>query len=101
MLNNSTERGWVAGPVFWPMFVVSTCAAIIASQAMISATYSMIRNAMALRCFPRVTVIHTSKKVQGQIYIPEINWTIMVLSICIVGGFRSTTQISHAYGATT
>lgn len=80
------------------MFVVATCAAIIASQAMISATYSMIRNAMALGCFPRVTVRHTSTKVHGQIYIPEINWTVMVLSICIVGGFRSTTQIGHAYG---
>ncbi|KAG0578917.1 hypothetical protein KC19_4G060000 [Ceratodon purpureus] len=85
-------------PVYWPMFGVATCAAIIASQAMISATYSMIRNAMALGCFPRVTVIHTSKKVHGQIYIPEINWIVMVLSICIVGGFRSTTQIGHAYG---
>ena len=65
---------------------------------MISATYSMIRNAMALNCFPRVTVIHTNKKLHGQIYIPEINWVIMVLSITIVGGFRSTTQIGHAYG---
>lgn len=80
------------------MFAVSTMAAIIASQAMISATYSMIRNAMALGCFPRVTVIHTSKSVHGQIYIPEINWTIMILSISIVAGFRSTTQIGHAYG---
>ncbi|KAG0621682.1 hypothetical protein M758_3G040100 [Ceratodon purpureus] len=85
-------------PVYWPMFVVATCAAIIASQAMISATYSMIRNAMALGCFPRVTVVHTSRKIHGQIYIPEINWIIMVLSITIVGGFRSTEQIGHAYG---
>jgi KUP system potassium uptake protein len=85
-------------PVYWPMFAVSTCAAIIASQAMISATYSMIRNAMALGCFPRLTVRHTSRKVHGQIYIPEINWIIMCLSISIVGGFRSTEQIGHAYG---
>lgn len=53
---------------------------------------------MALGCFPRVTVIHTSKKVHGQIYIPEINWIVMCLSIAIVGGFRSTEQIGHAYG---
>nr|XP_024370161.1 putative potassium transporter 12 [Physcomitrium patens] len=85
-------------PVYWPMFAVATCAAIIASQAMISATYSMIRNAMALGCFPRVTIIHTSMKVHGQIYIPEINWMLMVLSIVIVGGFRSTSEIGHAYG---
>lgn len=88
----------VPKPIYWPMFGVATCAAIIASQAMISATYSMIRNAMSLGCFPRVTIVHTSKKVHGQIYIPEINWIIMVLSITIVGGFRSTTQIGHAYG---
>lgn len=65
---------------------------------MISATFSMVRNAMRLGCFPRVTVRHTSKKIHGQIYIPEINWTIMCLSISIVAGFRDTTQIGNAYG---
>jgi KUP system potassium uptake protein len=88
----------VPKPVFWPMFAVSTGAAIIASQAMISATFSMIRNAMALGCFPRVTVRHTSKRIHGQIYIPEINWLVMCLSISIVAIFRSTTQIGNAYG---
>ncbi len=87
-----------AEPIFWPMFAVSTGAAIIASQAMISATFSMIRNAMALGCFPRVTVRHTSKRIHGQIYIPEINWLVMCLSIAIVAIFRSTTQIGNAYG---
>jgi KUP system potassium uptake protein len=80
------------------MFVVATAAAVVASQAMISATFSMIRSAMALGCFPRVTVIHTSRKYHGQIYIPEINWLLMVLSICIVAGFRSTKDIGNAYG---
>ncbi|CAK9876264.1 unnamed protein product [Sphagnum jensenii] len=84
--------------VYWPMFVVATAAAVVASQAMISATFSMIRSAMALGCFPRVTVIHTSRKYHGQIYIPEINWLLMVLSICIVAGFRSTNDIGNAYG---
>jgi len=105
LMKNQTEEdvGYtfyrsIPKPVYWPMFGLATCAAIIASQAMISATYSMIRNAMALGCFPRVTVIHTSKKVHGQIYIPEINWIVMCLSIAIVGGFRSTEQIGHAYG---
>ncbi len=87
-----------AEPIFWPMFAVSTGASIIASQAMISATFSMIRNAMALGCFPRVTVRHTSKRIHGQIYIPEINWLVMCLSISIVAIFRSTTQIGNAYG---
>lgn len=70
------------------MFVVATCAAIIASQAMICITYSMIRNAMALGCFSRVIIIHTNQKVNGQIYIYKINWHIVALSIAIVCEFH-------------
>lgn len=58
--------------VYWPMFVVAVIAAVIASQAMISATFSIIKQSMALGCFPRVTVIHTSSKYEGQVYIPEM-----------------------------
>ncbi|BBN16522.1 KUP system potassium uptake protein [Marchantia polymorpha subsp. ruderalis] len=84
--------------VYWPMFVVATGAAIIASQAMISATFSIVDQAMTLGCFPRVKVVHTSKKYAGQIYIPELNWLMMVLCIIIAAGFRDTTQIGNAYG---
>ncbi|CAG8439183.1 8870_t:CDS:10 [Acaulospora morrowiae] len=59
------------GPFYWTSFVLATFATIIASQAMISATFSLLYQAMQLDCFPRVKVIHTSKKVEGQIYIPE------------------------------
>ncbi|KAL5200985.1 hypothetical protein ABZP36_035339 [Zizania latifolia] len=84
--------------LFWPVFVIATLAAMIASQAMISATFSCIKQAMALGCFPRIKVIHTSKRVMGQIYIPVMNWFLMVMCILIVATFRSTNDIANAYG---
>lgn len=85
-------------PVYWPMFAVATGAAIIASQAMISATFAIVYQAMALGCFPRVRVVHTSKKYPGQIYIPEMNWLLMILCVAIAAGFQNTSQIGNAYG---
>ncbi|XP_042500705.1 putative potassium transporter 12 isoform X1 [Macadamia integrifolia] len=84
--------------LFWPVFVTATLAAMIASQAMISATFSCIKQSMALGCFPRMKIIHTSKKFMGQIYIPVINWFLMVMCILVVATFRSTTDIANAYG---
>ncbi|PIA37726.1 hypothetical protein AQUCO_03000338v1 [Aquilegia coerulea] len=84
--------------VYWPMFVVATAAAIVASQATISATFSIIKQANALGCFPRVKVVHTSKKFLGQIYIPDINWILMLLCIAVTAGFRNQSQIGNAYG---
>ncbi|KAG6534808.1 hypothetical protein ZIOFF_008712 [Zingiber officinale] len=84
--------------LFWPVFVIATLAAMIASQAMISATFSCIKQSMALGCFPRLKIIHTSKRFMGQIYIPVINWFLMVMCIIIVTTFRSTTDIANAYG---
>ncbi|XP_020673725.1 potassium transporter 23-like [Dendrobium catenatum] len=71
---------------------------MIASQAMISATFSCIKQSMALGCFPRMKIIHTSKRFMGQIYIPNINWFLMIMCILIVATFRSTTDIANAYG---
>ncbi|CAA0833699.1 Putative potassium transporter 12 [Striga hermonthica] len=84
--------------LFWPVFVTATVAAIIASQAMISASFSCVKQAMALGCFPRLKIIHTSRKLMGQIYIPVINYFLMVMCIIVVAVFRSTTQIANAYG---
>ncbi|KAJ7517666.1 hypothetical protein O6H91_21G034200 [Diphasiastrum complanatum] len=84
--------------VYWPMFIVSTLAAIVASQALISATFSIIKQSMAHGCFPRVKLIHTSKKQEGQVYSPEINYILMVLCLAIVIGFRNGTQIGNAFG---
>jgi len=90
-----------AALAFWPVFVIATMAAIIASQATISATFSIIKQAIALGCFPRMKVVHTSKDFSGQIYIPEINWILMVLCIIVTVNFDSTPQIGNAYGKLT
>lgn len=84
--------------LFWPVFVIATLAAMIASQAMISATFSCIKQSMALGCFPRLKIIHTSKRFMGQIYIPVVNWFLMIMCIVVVSVFQSTTDIANAYG---
>ncbi|XP_031491954.1 putative potassium transporter 12 isoform X2 [Nymphaea colorata] len=88
----------VPNGLFWPVFVIATLAAVIASQAMISATFSCIKQAMALGCFPRLKIVHTSKRYMGQIYIPVINWFLMIMCIVVVATFRSTNDIANAYG---
>ncbi|KAL0927880.1 hypothetical protein M5K25_002101 [Dendrobium thyrsiflorum] len=84
--------------VFWPVFLVATLAAVVASQAVISATFSIVKQCLALGCFPRVKVVHTSRWIYGQIYIPEINWILLVLCLAVTIGFRDTTLIGNAYG---
>ncbi|KAH9773382.1 putative potassium transporter 12 [Citrus sinensis] len=88
----------VPDSLFWPVFVLAALAAMIASQAMISATFSCIKQAMALGCFPRLKIIHTSRKRMGQIYIPVINWFLMIMCVVVVSIFQSTTDIANAYG---
>ncbi|XP_030539497.1 potassium transporter 4 [Rhodamnia argentea] len=88
----------IPGPVFWPVFVIATLAAIVGSQAVITATFSIVKQCHALGCFPRVKVVHTSKHIYGQIYIPEINWILMILTLAIAIGFQDTTLIGNAYG---
>ncbi|KAL6896907.1 hypothetical protein ACP4OV_007479 [Aristida adscensionis] len=85
-------------PVFWPVFVIATLAAVVGSQAIISATFSIVKQCLALGCFPRVKVVHTSRWIHGQIYIPEINWILMVLCLAVTIGFRDITIIGNAYG---
>ncbi|OAY84338.1 Potassium transporter 26 [Ananas comosus] len=88
----------VPEPIFWPMFVVSTLAAVVASQALISASFSIIRQSIALGCFPRVTMIHTSDKYEGQVYSPEVNYFLMVVCILITVGFKGGAEIGNAFG---
>lgn len=80
------------------MFVVAVMASIIASQAMISGTFSIIQQSLALGCFPRVKVVHTSTKYEGQVYIPEMNYLLMLACVGVTVGFRTTTKIGNAYG---
>ncbi|KAF3947716.1 hypothetical protein CMV_026185 [Castanea mollissima] len=79
------------------MFVVAVLAAITASQAMISATFSIIQQSLSLGCFPRVKIVHTSAKYAGQVYIPEINYLLMLACIGVTLGFRTTAKIGTAY----
>lgn len=84
--------------LFWPMFAVATLAAIVASQALISASFSIIRQSIALDCFPRVTMVHTSADHEGQVYSPEINYFLMISCILITIGFKGGAEIGNAYG---
>ncbi|KAJ6800956.1 potassium transporter 5-like [Iris pallida] len=88
----------IPGPLFWPTFVVAVAAAIIASQAMISGAFQILSQSQALGCFPRVKVVHTSAKYEGQVYIPEINMVMMIACVLVTGGFRTTANIGNAYG---
>lgn len=98
---DSTERIFydsIPDGFFWPIFVLATIAAIIASQAMISASFSCVKQSMALGCFPRLKIVHTSRRKMGQIYVPVINWFLMIMCVMVVATFRSTTDIANAYG---
>jgi len=87
-----------ADSLYWPMFFVAVLASIIASQAMISGAFSIIQQSLSLGCFPRVKIVHTSTKYEGQVYIPEINFILMIACIAVTAGFKTTTQIGNAYG---
>jgi KUP system potassium uptake protein len=82
----------------WPMIVIATMAAIVASQALISGAFSLTRQAVQLGYSPRVTIVHTSHTEVGQIYIPEINQALGISCILLVLGFRSSTNLAAAYG---
>jgi KUP system potassium uptake protein len=80
------------------MLVMATLAAIIASQALISGAFSLTRSAVQLGFFPRVRIVHTSGEAEGQIYVPEINWMLLVACLALVLGFGSSGRLAAAYG---
>ncbi|XWS46802.1 hypothetical protein CRYUN_Cryun14cG0099600 [Craigia yunnanensis] len=88
----------VPGPLYWSMFVVAVLAAIIRSQSLISGTFSVIQQSLSLSCFPRVKVIRTSAKYQGQVYIPEVNYLLMLAFVGVTLGLRTTDKTGNAYG---
>ena len=81
-----------------PVVVIATAATVIASQALISGAFSLTLQAVQLGYSPRVRIDHTSAREQGQIYIPAINWTLMIACIALVLGFRSSSHLAAAYG---
>ncbi|KAH7560721.1 hypothetical protein JRO89_XS10G0083100 [Xanthoceras sorbifolium] len=88
----------VPDPLYWPMFVVAVLAAIISSQALISGAFSLIQQSLSLGCFPRVKVVHTSAKYEGQVYIPEVNYLLMLACVGVTLGFNTPDHMGNAYG---
>lgn len=81
-----------------PLVCLATAAAIIASQALISASFSVTRQAIQLGLAPRLDIEHTSSHEMGQIYIPQVNWGLMIATVLIVIGFGSSGAVAAAYG---
>ena len=81
-----------------PLVVLATCATVIASQAVISGAFSLTRQAIQMGYCPRLTITHTSEKQIGQIYVPFINWALLIAVILLVIGFRSSSNLAGAYG---
>lgn len=82
----------------WPMIVVATAAAVVASQALISGSFSLTRQAVQLGYIPRMRIVHTSSTEEGQIYIPQVNWFLALACIGLVLGFRSASNLAMTYG---
>jgi KUP system potassium uptake protein len=86
-------EGWL-----YPMVALATAATVVASQALISGAFSLTRQAVQLGYAPRMTIVHTSGKTEGQIFIPEVNGLLMVACVALVLGFRSSSGLAAAYG---
>ena len=82
----------------YPMVVLAAAAAVIASQAIISGAFSLTMQAIQLGYIPRLKVSYTSARVIGQIYVPAVNWALMLCCIGLVLGFRSSSNLAAAYG---
>ncbi|MFS0735661.1 potassium transporter Kup [Sphingomonas sp. 1P06PA] len=81
-----------------PLVILATLATVIASQAVISGAFSVTQQAIQLGFIPRLRIVHTSSAAAGQIYIPVINWALMVMVILLVLGFKSSSNLAAAYG---
>ncbi len=101
-----THPGEVSSPFFqlvpnwalFPMIVLATMATVIASQALISGTFSVVRQAIQLGYLPRMEIVHTSDRTEGQIYIPWVNRALLVSVIAVVLWFGSSSNLAIAYG---
>ncbi len=82
----------------YPLIVLSTAAAVIASQALITGAFSLTMQAVQLGFCPRLTIRHTSADARGQVYLPFVNWALMLSCIALVLGFTSSSNLAAAYG---
>lgn len=88
----------VPSSLVFPMVLLATVATIIASQAIITGSFSLTRQAMQLGWFPGLNIRQTSDREYGQIYVPFVNWTMMVLTVVLAVGFGSSDRLAGAYG---
>jgi KUP system potassium uptake protein len=86
------------GALLYPLLVIATLAAVIASQALISGAFSLTQQSIQLGFAPRLTIVHTSRAIYGQIYVPEVNAALMVGCLLLVVGFGSASALGAAYG---
>jgi KUP system potassium uptake protein len=86
------------GTATYALVALSTAATIIASQALITGVFSLTHQAVQLGYFPRVTVTHTSRDTEGQIYVPEMNWALCIACVALVLTFRESARLASAYG---
>jgi len=101
LLDSSVDHPFFLLAPSWalvPLVALSTAAAVIASQALISGSFSITRQAIQLGLAPRLEVEHTSIHEMGQIYIPQVNWGLMIATVLMVIGFGSSTALAAAYG---
>ena len=81
-----------------PMVLLATAATVIASQAVITGAFSVARQAVQLGYLPRLRILHTSQQMIGQIYVPYVNWALMIAVIGLVLGFQSSAALAYAFG---
>jgi KUP system potassium uptake protein len=86
--------GWT----LYPMLALATMAAVIASQALISGMFSLTRQAVQLGYWPRMRIVHTSAREEGQIYVPGVNWVLMCACVALVLAFGGSSALASAYG---
>ena len=85
-------------PIIYMVVVLATMATVIASQALISGAFSMTRQGIALGFFPRINIVFTSAEIEGQIYIPAVNWLLLTGCMLLVIGFKTSSALAAAYG---
>ena len=88
----------VPAALLYPMVAIATIATVVASQALITGVFAMVHQAVQLGYLPRVTIVHTSKDIEGRIYIPQANTALALMCIALVLGFQSSTALASAYG---
>ncbi|WVQ71165.1 potassium uptake protein [Cryptococcus sp. DSM 104548] len=93
-----TIPGGTGGTLYWIEFIFAILASLVASQAMISGSFSLLHQLIGMQAFPPLRIHHTSIVISGQVYISAANWLLFIGTVAVVGGFGSSAALTHAYG---